>query len=81
MRRRKRGRVAVGTANRELLHLEAAAIFDNCVEDPLHDVRIDQVPLRFHNFGNGKIVRCSLFTHGAEDHARVRNSGIPSLSA
>ena len=44
-------KVAVGAADRELLHFKAAAEFDNRVEDPLHEVRIDQVALGLDDFG------------------------------
>src|SRR5580658_6259154 len=42
--------IAVGAADTELLHFEAAARFDHFVEDLLHDVRIDQVAFGLDDF-------------------------------
>ena len=36
-----------------MLHLKTAAEFDHRIENALHDVRINQVPLRLHCFGEG----------------------------
>jgi len=44
------GRLAVGAANAELLDFEAAVVFDDLVEDLLHDVRVDQVALGLDYF-------------------------------
>ena len=44
------GRLAVGAADAELLHFEAAVVFDHRVEDVLHDVGIDQVALGLDDF-------------------------------
>ena len=41
---------AVGLADAELFHFKAAVRFDDFVEDLLHDVRIDQMALGFHDF-------------------------------
>ena len=46
------GWLAVRPADGELLHFEPAAEFDYRIEDPLHDVGVDQVALRLHHFGN-----------------------------
>ena len=40
--------LAVGAADAKLLHFEAAAELDDGVEDLLHDVGIDEVPLGLH---------------------------------
>ena len=44
------GRFAVGAADAELLHFKAAAVLHYAVEDLLHDVRVNQMTLRFHTF-------------------------------
>src|SRR5260370_32955973 len=46
----KVGRVAIGAPDAELLDFEAAVIFDNFVEDFLHDMRVDQVALGLDYF-------------------------------
>jgi hypothetical protein len=43
------GRVAVGPADAELFYFEPAVEFDDRVEDLLHDVRVNQVTLCFHD--------------------------------
>ena len=35
---------------RKLLHFKAAVVFDHRVEDPLHEVRIDQVAFGLNDF-------------------------------
>ena len=42
--------VGVGAADLELLHFKAAVVFDHRVEDPLHQVRIDQVAFGLNDF-------------------------------
>ena len=42
--------LAVGAADAELFHFEAAVMFHHLVEDVLHHVGIDQVAFRFHYF-------------------------------
>ncbi len=50
------GRIAVRPPNGKLLNLETAAEFDDRIEDALHDVRINEVPLRFHGFRERQFV-------------------------
>jgi hypothetical protein len=47
-------RIAVRAADTELLYLEAAACLHHRIEDLLHDVGVNEVTLRFYNFGNGR---------------------------
>ena len=44
------GGFAVGAADAELLHFEAAVILHDLIEDVLHDVGVDQVAFRFDHF-------------------------------
>ena len=44
------GRLAIGAADAELFHFEAAVILHDLVEDVLHDVGVDQVAFRFDHF-------------------------------
>ena len=47
------GWIAVGAADMEMLHLEAAFVLNNGVEDLLHDVGVNQVAFRFHHLLEG----------------------------
>ena len=47
------GGLAVGAADAELLHFEAALVLDDRVEDLLHDVRVDQVAFGLDDFAQG----------------------------
>ena len=58
------GRLAVGAADAELLHFEAAVEFDHGVEDLLHDVRVDQVALGLHALLQWKRFTMRLHTFG-----------------
>ena len=46
------GGFAIGAADAELFHFEAAAVLDHLIEDVLHDVGVDQVAFGFHHFLN-----------------------------
>ena len=47
--------IAVRAADLELLDLEFALEFDNCVEDAFHDMAINEMALRFNDFRNGSV--------------------------
>jgi hypothetical protein len=47
--------VAVGAPDRKVLDFEAAAKFDNGVEDALHDVRVDEMTLGLDDFRDGEL--------------------------
>ena len=48
--------IAVGAADFEALDFELAVELHDGVEDSLHDMGVDQVPLGLDNFSNGHLL-------------------------
>jgi hypothetical protein len=65
--------VAVGTADLKFLYLKAALKLDDTVEYPLHNVRVDEVTLGLHHFGDAAVTGihwCCIQDSGVYDAAR-----------
>lgn len=72
-------RFAIGASDLEDFYFEAALVFDDSVEDPLHDVTVDQVSLRFDCFlkhaslqDNGFMPEAIVWRPDAETIARAQ---------
>ena len=70
---------AVGAADAELLHFEAAAILHDLIEDVLHDMGVDQVAFGFDHFlewHRVTIVAAYAWAAGAKRSSAPSNSRI-----